>query len=90
MNQEDARTQLRLSIRECLTTELERDVSAVGDSQSLLAAGALDSLGVLRLVALIEERYGISVQDDDLMPENFDTIDSIAAFVAWKRDAHTR
>ena len=87
MKGENTLSELRQSIRECLSKDVKRDVSAVTDDESLLGAGAIDSLGVLQLVAKLEERYGISVSDDDLMPENFDTIHAIAAFVAAKRDA---
>jgi acyl carrier protein len=87
MKSENALSELRQSIRECLSKDVKRNVSAVADDESLLEAGAIDSLGVLQLVAKLEERYGISVSDDDLLPENFDSIHAIAAFVAAKRDA---
>jgi acyl carrier protein len=38
-------------------------------------------MGVLQLVAFLESTHGIKISDDDLMPENFDTIGAIAAFV---------
>lgn len=55
-----------------------------GDSDSLLDAGIVDSLGILDIVAHLEERFGITVGDEDLNPENFDTVDALAAFVASK------
>jgi acyl carrier protein len=87
MNDENVLAELRRSIRECLSKDVNRDVSGVADDQSLLEAGAIDSLAVMQLVAKLEERYGITVSDDDLLPENFDSIDAIAVFVAAKRDA---
>jgi acyl carrier protein len=69
-------------VRKFLTNELGRDVSAVGRDDSLLESGALDSVGVMRLVAFLGETFGIEVGDDDLTPENFDTIASLTAFVA--------
>ena len=48
---------------------------------SLLESGIVDSLGVLDLVGFIEEQFGIEAQDDDLVPENFDSIDALTRFV---------
>jgi acyl carrier protein len=52
------------------------------DDASLLEQGVLDSTGVLELVLFVEETYAISVAEADLVPENFDTINSVTAFVA--------
>ena len=60
------------------------DDKKLGDDDSLLEAGIIDSNGILELINYLEERYGIKVNDDELMPENLDTIASIAAFLAKK------
>lgn len=49
--------------------------------EDLLSAGIVDSHGVMQLVAFLQERYGVTVRDDELTPENFQTIAAIAAFV---------
>jgi acyl carrier protein len=54
----------------------------LGDSDALLESGLVDSLGVLHVVAFIEQEFSIKVLDDDLVPENFQTIDRITAFIA--------
>ena len=54
------------------------------DSDALLESGILDSLGVLDLVHFIEQKFSITVADDDLVPENFQTIDRIAIFIGNK------
>jgi acyl carrier protein len=51
------------------------------DSDALLESGILDSLGVLDLVAFIEKEFAISVTDEELVPENFQTIDRLVAFI---------
>lgn len=56
------------------------------DTDSLLEKGIIDSLGVLDLVNLIEERYGIKVEDEELIPENLDSIASLSNFVLRKID----
>ncbi|MGA7235521.1 MAG: acyl carrier protein [Bryobacteraceae bacterium] len=53
----------------------------IKDSDPLLESGILDSLGVLEVVAFIEQEYSIHVSDDDLVLENFRSIDRIAAFI---------
>jgi acyl carrier protein len=69
------------AVREFIAKDLGREVQRVTDADSLLEGGILDSLGVLALVGFIEKRYGIVVTEDEMMPENFDSIDAIAAFV---------
>jgi acyl carrier protein len=51
------------------------------DSDTLLESGILDSLGVLDLVSFLEQQYSITLNDDDLVPENFQTLERIVAFV---------
>lgn len=76
---------LKYEVRQFLTTRLHRNVEGVGDSDSLLEAGIIDSMAVLELVGHLEQQYGLTVSDDDMMPENFDTIEAIAAFVGSRR-----
>jgi acyl carrier protein len=53
------------------------------DNQASLAQeGILDPTGVLELVLWIEESYGIDVTESDLVPENFDSIDALAGYIA--------
>lgn len=59
---------------------------ALRDDDPLLESGIIDSLGVLDLVAFIEDEFKIAVADDDLTPENFQTIERIMAFVGRKQN----
>ncbi len=52
---------------------------------SLLESGIVDSLGVLDLVGFIEEEFGIQAEDDDLVPENFDSIEALTRYVTNRR-----
>jgi acyl carrier protein len=54
------------------------------DSDALLESGILDSLGILDLVTYLEQEFSISVADDELVPENFQSIERVAAFVQSK------
>ena len=56
----------------------------IKNSDPLLESGMLDSMGVLEVVTFIEQEYCIGVSDDDLVPENFQSIDRIAAFIQSK------
>jgi len=55
---------------------------SVGEGDSLLASGIVDSLGVLEVVQFIEEKFRITLSDDAMLSENFETIAAIAEFVA--------
>jgi acyl carrier protein len=54
------------------------------DEQSFLESGIIDSTGVLELVAFLEQHYGITVGDRELLPENLDSVRNASAFVARK------
>jgi len=58
--------------------------SGLLDDQSFLETGIIDSTGVLELVAFLEQRYGISVADRELLPENLDSINNVSRFVTTK------
>jgi acyl carrier protein len=63
-----------------------RGITDIDPGDNLLAKGIVDSHGVMELVAFLEERYGISVRDEDLTPENFESVARIDEFVARKQD----
>jgi acyl carrier protein len=52
---------------------------------SFMATGLVDSTGVLELVAHVEGKYGVSVADADMIPDNLDSVANIAAFVVRKQ-----
>lgn len=56
----------------------------LADDASLLEQGIVDSTGVLEVTAFLESTYGIVVVDDEIVPANMDSINSIAAFVTRK------
>jgi acyl carrier protein len=55
------------------------------NNDSLLESGIIDSLGILDLVSFIESEFDVAVSDDDLTPDNFQTIDRMAEFVRMKK-----
>lgn len=59
------------------------------DVASLLEAGVLDSTGVLELIEFLEERFEISVEDNETVPSNLGSIAGLTKYVLAKTDAHT-
>jgi len=57
------------------------------DGKSFLDSGIIDSTGILELVAFLEKTYGIRVEDDELVPENLDSVKNISAFLQTKLGA---
>jgi acyl carrier protein len=57
------------------------------DNGSFLQKGILDSTGILEVVGFLEEKYGIKIEDDELVPENLDSIECIVRFVSSKNTA---
>lgn len=53
----------------------------------LLESGIVDSLGILDLVAFVEKEFGIAVNDEDLLPQNFDSVEHLTAFVRSRTPA---
>jgi len=56
-----------------------------GDADSFMEHHIVDSTGFLELVTYLEEHYGFQVEDEEMVPENLDSLDSIAAYVMSKR-----
>jgi acyl carrier protein len=57
------------------------DPESLGHEEALLGSGILDSLGIMRLVVFLEEEFGIAVPETALVPEHFQTVTSLVAFV---------
>jgi acyl carrier protein len=57
------------------------------DGMSLLDNGIIDSTGVMELVAFLEGDLGLSIQDEELVPENLDSVDNLVNFVTRKQAA---
>jgi acyl carrier protein len=74
------------TIESFITTELTGEISPgqLPHDEDLLAAELIDSLGITELAGFLEREFGIAVTDEDLVPDNFRSVDSIAAFVARK------
>lgn len=79
-------TDIRTQIQRYIADELAggRDPAEIGLDDSLIAAGLLDSLALLQLILFLEERFGVKVEDGEVVPDNFQSIERIAAFLQSK------
>ena len=77
---------VKQTVRAFITSNfmLGSDVS-LGDGDSLLQLQIVDSTGFLELVNFLEAHFELKVADDEMVPENLETIDNIEQFVARKR-----
>jgi acyl carrier protein len=78
------------------TVDIERDIRSFviehflsGNASKLRADGSLlgdviDSMGVIALVSYLQEHFGITVEDDEVLPSNLDTIGNLVAYVSKK------
>ena len=66
---------------------LSADGVTLDREDSLIEVGVIDSTGVLELIGFIEERYEVEIADEEVLPENLDSIASIGRFVAGKLGA---
>ena len=76
------------AISNFISKELVNDdeMKNVGENESLLESGIIDSLAIMKLLTFIEEEFKLKVMDDELMPENFDTIASIVSLIDKKKN----
>ena len=54
------------------------------DDASFLDNGIIDSMNVMELIMFVEEKFGVEVADEEIVPDNFDSVSKIAAFVRRK------
>jgi acyl carrier protein len=70
------------AITEFIKNEIMRNRNAKLDpDEDLLSAGILDSLGILQLGSFIEETYGVKIPDEDVVFENFHSVNSLVSYL---------
>ena len=75
------------AIREFLVNEVlyDRDIKDLKPEDLLIARGLLDSLSILKTVTFCEERFGITIPDQEVLPDHFESVRAIAALVDRRR-----
>lgn len=74
-------------IKQFIVTELvsDEEYTNLDYKESLIETGIIDSLGVKQLIDFLENRFSVNTNDEDILPENFENIDSIFLFVQRKK-----
>lgn len=62
------------------------DNGNLADEASFLQEGIVDSTGVLELVMFVEETFDVTVEDEEIVPDNFDSVAQLARYVRSKRE----
>jgi acyl carrier protein len=72
-------------IRQFITSEIcAGTVEHIGDTDLLIENGIIDSMGIMLLLGFLEEKFSITIDGDELIPENFSTITTISSLVGKK------
>jgi acyl carrier protein len=76
--------QIKVEVRNYLKEASLSSSESIEDDTLIFDAGILDSMGLLFLIEFLNENFEISVEDEELLPDNFETVNSIAEFVQEK------
>jgi acyl carrier protein len=76
------------TIRDYVNQEIlaGQEVLPVKDDTELVESGILDSLSILRLVLFIEEKYSLKIAPEDVIRENFETVEAICRYVGKRKN----
>ncbi len=77
----ELKTKIRAFVVENFLFGEDKDLK---DETSFLDEGIIDSTGILELVSYLEEEFGITVEDEDLVPEKLDSIDNVVGYLQRK------
>ncbi len=82
-------TPTETAIHEFLVQDLlyDKDLKTLAVDEDLLERGLLDSLGILKLVTFCEEQFGVTIPDDQVVPDHLASVRAIAALVERVRGA---
>jgi acyl carrier protein len=81
-----------VNIEEIVTDYITRELMAgkkakIGPEDSLIGAGVIDSLTLLQLITFLEEKFGVTISDNEMARENIESIRAIANFIEKKTGA---
>ena len=84
--EEDGKLLTKKDLRNYIVSELATDIRIknLSDDDSLLESGIIDSMAVVQLMTFIEEKYMIKISDEELVPENFETINTLWVLIQDK------
>ncbi len=81
------RVEIKSKLREFITDNflIGTDIESISDTDSFMEKEIIDSNGVLELTAFIETEFSIGIEDDELTPENLDSIEKLTNFIFRKK-----
>jgi acyl carrier protein len=82
VKQMNVKQQIRSYVAESLF--FSSDDYDLDDDMSFLDEGVVDSTGVVELVLFVEENFDIEVDDDEIVPDNFDSVNNLVAYIERK------
>ena len=76
-------SEFKAKIKEFIKTEVNPDcnLEGLGDDEPLVDSGIIDSLGILKIMAFLDEEFGVDLSDQQITPDNFKNITSICSLV---------
>ena len=81
---------IEAKVERFILDEILMDSKATLDpNESLLGRGVLDSLALLRLIRYLETEFGVTIEDGEVVPDNFDSLASMKAFMEQKLSTST-
>ncbi len=81
----DVQKQVREFIEENFM--IGQDESELSNEESFLESGLIDSTGILEIVSFLEETFGFDVEDDEMIPDNLDSVKNLEEFINRKKAA---
>ena len=73
------------TLRKFLAEDLSANVAELGDEDSLLESGILDSMAIMKLITFLDEQFNVELTDEEFDPENFESLAAIDRLVEQKR-----
>ena len=86
MTMDDTKMEIRRNVRDFILENFlfTNDQGALKDADSLIDTGTMDSTGVLELMMFLEEKFKFKIADEEMLPENLDSVIRIVEFVVQK------
>jgi len=73
-------------LKQFIKDELVPNLDDLDENQSLLEGGILDSLRIMKLVTFIETKFDMQITDEELVPDNFETLISVSKLISNKHE----
>jgi len=67
-----------------IAIDFDPDKKSLSPDENLISSGIIDSMGILKLTAFMEKKFGIKIGNEEIIPENFQTLNALTEFVEKK------